>query len=139
MSARVRKIIEDAIGERRGRAAGGCFSEHEPESSDDCHDGTCPCAKSMKRDARAILAALAEAGLAVVPVEPTRAMLDAARDWSLVKYHQGVGDDAASGCYRAMLAAASEDRAPQSTAPLFGSWPGDESDAEVERFLKEIS
>ena len=94
---------------------------------------------TVEEDAARFRAILARRSLAVLPVEPTRAMLDAARDWSLVKYHQGVGDDAASGCYRAMLAAASEDRAPQSTAPLFGSWPGDESDADVERFLKEIS
>ena len=40
--------------------------------------------------------------------EPTRAMLDAARDWSLKKYHQAIGDDAAAGCYRAMRAAAME-------------------------------
>lgn len=40
--------------------------------------------------------------------EPTRAMLDAARDWSLAKYHQAIGDDAAAGCYRAMRAAAGE-------------------------------
>jgi len=42
----------------------------------------------------------------VVPREPTEAMLHAARDWSVKKYSQGIGHDAAIGCYRAMIAAA---------------------------------
>jgi len=46
------------------------------------------------------------AGYALVPVEPTEAMLNAARDWSLKKYGQAVGNDGARGCYAAMLAAA---------------------------------
>lgn len=42
----------------------------------------------------------------LVPREPTEAMLIAARDWSLQKYGQGVGNDGATGCYAAMLKAA---------------------------------
>lgn len=41
------------------------------------------------------------------PQEPTRAMLDAARDWSNKKYGKAIGDDAARGCWQAMLAALS--------------------------------
>jgi len=48
----------------------------------------------------------AEMRAALVPVEPTEAMLNAARDWSLKKYGQAVGNDGARGCYAAMLAAA---------------------------------
>lgn len=109
MSARVREIIEDAIDERRGRAAGGCFSEHEPESSDDCYDGTCPCAKSVQRDARAILAALAEAERAVVPVEPTRAVQDAGVNAMAALGYVTANEHEVTTIYRAMLAAAKED------------------------------
>ena len=42
---------------------------------------------------------------ATVPREPTEAMLDAARDWSAKKYGQPIGNDAARGCWAAMLAA----------------------------------
>jgi hypothetical protein len=38
--------------------------------------------------------------------QPTEAMLNAARDWSLKKYGLGIGSDAAIGCWQAMLAAA---------------------------------
>lgn len=34
--------------------------------------------------------------------EPSEGMLAAARDWSLTKYGQGVGDDGAIGCFKAM-------------------------------------
>jgi len=37
---------------------------------------------------------------------PTATMLDAARDWSLAKYHQGVGNEEATGCWQAMISAA---------------------------------
>ena len=37
---------------------------------------------------------------------PTREMLMAARDWSIKKYEKAIGNDAAEGCWRAMLAAA---------------------------------
>ena len=50
------------------------------------------------------------AGYALVPVEPTEAMLNAARDWSLKKYGQAVGNDGARGCYAAMLAAANKEQ-----------------------------
>ena len=44
-------------------------------------------------------------GYVVVPKEPTQAMLDSARDWSTKKYGKAVGNDGASGCYKAMLEA----------------------------------
>lgn len=40
------------------------------------------------------------------PREPTEAMLNAARDWSVSKYGQGVGNADATGCWQAMLDAA---------------------------------
>lgn len=40
------------------------------------------------------------------PAQPTEAMLDAARDWSDAKYGKPIGNDAAIGCWNAMLAAA---------------------------------
>jgi hypothetical protein len=56
----------------------------------------------------AVRTALAAAGYAVVPVQPTEAQHDAARDWSNAKYGKAIGKDASDGCYRAMLAAAGE-------------------------------
>ena len=44
-------------------------------------------------------------GYVVVPKEPTQAMLDSARDWSTKKYGKAVGNDGASGCYKAMIEA----------------------------------
>lgn len=41
----------------------------------------------------------------VAPHQPTEAMLNAARDWSVKRYGQGIGSDAATGCWQAMLAA----------------------------------
>jgi hypothetical protein len=46
--------------------------------------------------------ALHEGGLR----EPTKAMLNAARDWSYGKYGKPIGNDAATGCWQAMLDAA---------------------------------
>lgn len=46
------------------------------------------------------------APVAAVPNSPTESMLNAARDWSVKKYGQGIGNDAAIGCWTAMLAAA---------------------------------
>lgn len=43
-----------------------------------------------------------------VPDEPTEEMLVAARDWSYRKYGKPIGNDAAIGCWQAMLAAAGE-------------------------------
>lgn len=51
----------------------------------------------------AILSALSEAGLVIVPREPTEAMLLAARDWSVATIGRAVGNTGAIGCYRAML------------------------------------
>jgi len=42
-------------------------------------------------------------GFVLVPKEPTQAMLDSARDWSTKKYGKAVGNDGASGCYKAMI------------------------------------
>ena len=44
-------------------------------------------------------------GFVLVPKEPTQAMLDSARDWSTKKYGKAVGNDGASGCYKAMIEA----------------------------------
>ncbi|WP_375413057.1 hypothetical protein [uncultured Bradyrhizobium sp.] len=38
--------------------------------------------------------------------EPTEAMLNAARDWAVVEYGRGIGNDAARGCWQAMFDAA---------------------------------
>lgn len=46
-----------------------------------------------------------QAQAAPVPNVPTEEMLNAARDWSVKKYGQGIGNDAAIGCWTAMLAA----------------------------------
>lgn len=37
--------------------------------------------------------------------EPTKEMLEAARDWSYKKYGKAIGNDDATGCYKAMIAA----------------------------------
>lgn len=39
--------------------------------------------------------------------EPTKMMLVAARDWSIDRYGKGIGNDAAVGCWQAMLNALS--------------------------------
>jgi hypothetical protein len=49
--------------------------------------------------------ALLSASKPAAPMQPTEAMLHAARDWSVKKYGQGIGSDAAIGCWQAMLAA----------------------------------
>ena len=56
----------------------------------------------------ALLSSLYGNGFAIVPVKAIEEMLSAARDWSLKKYGQGIGNDAAIGCWSAMLAAAQE-------------------------------
>ncbi|MDS7927636.1 hypothetical protein [Acinetobacter sp. V115_6] len=38
-------------------------------------------------------------------VMPTQRMLDAARDWSYKKYGKAIGNDAAMGCWKAMVEA----------------------------------
>ena len=40
------------------------------------------------------------------PLQPTEAMLNAARDWSIKKYGRGIGNEAAIGCWRTMFCAA---------------------------------
>lgn len=42
--------------------------------------------------------------------EPDEDMLSAARDWSQEKYGKPIGNDAAEGCWRAMLEAAIKGR-----------------------------
>lgn len=44
----------------------------------------------------------------LVPETPDEEMLAAARDWSIAKYSKAIGNDAANGCYRAMLSARPE-------------------------------
>ncbi len=50
-----------------------------------------------------VIEAISEAGYVIVPCVPTEAMLIGARDWSLAKNGQGVGNDQATGCWRAMI------------------------------------
>lgn len=59
----------------------------------------------------------AQAGQLAFPEQPTEAMLNAARDWSVKKYGQGIGNDAAIGCWKAMLAAAPSAQALAQQAP----------------------
>lgn len=47
-------------------------------------------------------------GYKLVPIEPTEEMLNAARDWSDKKYGKPIGNDAAVGCFQAMLEASPE-------------------------------
>ncbi len=51
---------------------------------------------------RRIGRAMALAAIAAMR-EPSEAMLDAARDWSGAKYGKPIGDDAAIGCWQAMI------------------------------------
>lgn len=50
--------------------------------------------------------------------QPTEAMLNAARDWSVKKYGNGIGNDAAIGCWQAMNAA--DEREPREVAAQAG-------------------
>jgi len=61
---------------------------------------------SAEFDAYTHPAPAAPAGYKLVPVEPTPEMLAAARDWSIQKNGIAVGNDQATGCFQAMLAAA---------------------------------
>lgn len=47
-------------------------------------------------------------GWRIVPAEASDKQLENARDWSYVKYGQSIGNDAANGCWRCMVAAAPE-------------------------------
>ena len=62
--------------------------------------------RSARAAIDAHLTALSSAGMAVVPVEPTETMHNAARDWSLYKYGKPIGKEASDQCYRIMIAAA---------------------------------
>ena len=63
--------------------------------------------QDLEEAKQAVRDALAKSDLAPTPpVQPTEEMLDAARDWSNKKYGRGIGNDAAIGCWQAMLAAA---------------------------------
>jgi len=70
-----------------------------------------------------------QTGQVAIPRIPTEAMLDAARDWSVNKYSQGIGNDAAIGCWQAMYdaterAAAQGEKAPATSAGNQGHTPG---------------
>ncbi len=76
-----------------------------------------PCVQSAWEGWQARAAVAAQAGQVAVPEQPTEAMLNAARDWSVKKYGQGIGNDAAIGCWKAMLAAAPSAPAVAQQAP----------------------
>lgn len=56
-------------------------------------------------EARAIWVGMAQAAIAAMR-DPTDAMLIAARDWSAATYGKPIRNDAAIGCWRAMIDAA---------------------------------
>jgi len=68
-----------------------------------------PCQVTVTRALRIARSALSNTSTVspaqTPPVQPTEAMLNAARDWSVKKYGRGIGNDAAIGCWQAMLAA----------------------------------
>lgn len=105
-----REVIAQAIIRRRADKAGGCFSDEDPESVDDCIASRCPCVTDSFAEADAILAALSAAGRRVVPVEVTEAMQQAAMEpLSMISPMGPIGEDAEE-VWRAMLAAAQEDQ-----------------------------
>lgn len=57
-----------------------------------------------------------------LPQIPTEAMLNAARDWSVKKYGIGIGNDAAIGCWQAMIAAAPSNPPVGATQPQPDGW-----------------
>lgn len=62
---------------------------------------------------------------AAIPCEPTEAMQNGARDWSVKKYGIGIGKDAAIGCWQAMYDAQLADSTAPG-APVFpptDGWP----------------
>jgi hypothetical protein len=83
----------------------GFFNKNDPEQLALLQSRANDKAKMFTAHARAALTALQSKGWVVVPVEPTEEQLNAARDWSVAKYGQGVGNDGAKGCYAAMLSA----------------------------------
>lgn len=79
---------------------------------------------------REIIRVLDQPQTVPVPAEPTEGMLNAARDWSVKKYGLGIGNDAAIGCWKEMLAAAMTRPTPQA-APVTDTDLGDLSRHEV--------
>lgn len=66
-------------------------------------------------------------GWRVVPIEPTEAMHNAARDWSRKKYGIPIGTDASAGCWAAMISASpapveAEGWRDIRSAPKDGTW-----------------
>ena len=64
-----------------------------------------PESNALLSDAMDAVQKLGSGDFVLVPKEPTQAMLDSARDWSTKKYGKAVGNDGASGCYKAMIEA----------------------------------
>ena len=102
--------LDKAIAAAREALAMADRSENTPLSALDAIEAADALVAALDA-AQAPPAAAVPPGYALVPVEPTEAMLSAARDWSLKKYGQAVGNDGARGCYAAMLAAAQAERA----------------------------
>jgi hypothetical protein len=99
------EVIARAASQYHADRVGGCFSDEEPETVDDCLAGHCPCVSASRAEAAAILAALDAAGLAVAPKEPTDEMQTAGtEEWLTVR----AMEDRAAVIYRAMIAAAKE-------------------------------
>ena len=92
------------------------------------HKGTVPWIDSNKlyvaiNIIRRLLSLLPKEGEVVVPVEPTEEMLIAARDWSAAKYNQCIGNDAATGCYKAMIEASLVTSSPALKTPRRNGHP----------------
>jgi hypothetical protein len=99
------EVIARAAIQYHADRVGGCFSDEEPETVDDCLASHCPCVSASRAEADAILAALDAAGLAVVPKEPTEEMQIAGTEVRLIVRAM---EDRAAVIYRAMVAAAKE-------------------------------
>ena len=104
-----RKRIVSAMQSMRDRL-GGFLTKTYGDNFDGDIDTMLEAVNFMKAVRIQAPPAAVPAGYALVPVEPTEAMLNAARDWSLKKYGQAVGNDGARGCYAAMLAAANKEQ-----------------------------
>ncbi len=109
-----REVVRRAMDKRRSAAHGGRFTEIR-SNVDECADGVCACMRTLRRDADAILAALAAAGYAVVPREPTKQAIYAGgdvitRSVQAMAMEEHAPDDVAEAAYRAMLAAAEAPR-----------------------------
>ncbi len=60
---------------------------------------------NIAKDRPAAHPAEATEEMMLVPREPTKEMLNAARDWSIKKYGRGIGNDSAIGCWNVMYQA----------------------------------